>query len=109
MQSLREQFRPEGEGMTEADAIERWELASALGDENTAARAQRAKAQTQMDAAYAVPHEKVAEVPDDPVRAYVKEVSALRAEVAELRPRKRKRRSWKRSKPLKTTSPEAWR
>jgi hypothetical protein len=87
MQSLREQFRPVGEGMSEADAIDRWELASALGDENAAARAQRAKEQARLSAQVNAPDPE----PANPVLHYAKEVSALRAEVAELRqPRKRK-------------------
>jgi hypothetical protein len=90
MQSLREAFRPEGEGMSEADAIDRWEHASWLGDQNAEALAQRARAQAKLDADYA------AEVPEpepaDPATLYAKEVSALRAEVAELRSKRRYRR-----------------
>lgn len=93
MQSLRSQFRPESEGMTDADAIDRWEHASWLGDQNAEALAQRAKVQAKVDADYAaeVPEPEVA----DPAGVYAREVSALREEVAALssrRPRRRYRR-----------------
>jgi hypothetical protein len=89
MQSLREQFRPESEGMTEADAIDRWEHASWLGDQNAEALAQRTKAQAKVDADYA------ADFPEpevDPAERYAKEVSALRAEVAALSSKRRRYR-----------------
>ena len=109
MESLRKQFRPEFEGMSVQDAIDRWEYASALGDTNTAAKAQRDKAQAQLDVDYAVPHEDLVDVsgPADPVRVYAQEISALRGEVRALRAdvvntpsRKRKRRPASAQAPL---------
>ena len=93
MQSLRSQFRPESEVMTETDAKDRWELASMVGDENKAARAQRDKEQARVSAQVDTAEPE----PVNPVVHYAKEVSALRAEVAALQqPRKRKLRGKRR-------------
>jgi hypothetical protein len=88
MESLREQFRPDIDGMSEADAIDRWEYASALADAGGSSLHEiRAEKKRRKNPLGAEPHEDVADVPGpaDPVRAYAQEVAALRGEVRALR------------------------
>jgi hypothetical protein len=94
-QSLRENFRPEEERVDIAPgqkgtALERWMAASMLGDENTAARVAATKAQAVVSTPVDIPESDPEAI--DSTELYAREVSALRAEVAALSSRRKRRR-----------------
>jgi hypothetical protein len=108
-------FRTDSEdGMSDADAVDRWEYASALGDANIARRKmadERPEEYAQLVETEA--RAKALRAPPNPERV-TRELAEARADSdpdsSVYAPRRRKRLSWKRSSnPVDTLDPSAWR